>query len=255
MSIVILVVCIYFIALFLLAQVLRDNSIVDIAWGLGFIVVALTRFLVNQNPTPASVITLILVIIWGLRLAIHLGKRNIGKGEDYRYVNMRKRWGSKYARLKAFLNVFVLQGVLLMIVSLPILLVNTGTSTVVGWWTILGIILWVIGFGYEVIGDYQLAQFKKNPVNKGKLLTTGLWSTTRHPNYFGEALSWWGVFLVTLNESRNMWGIIGPIVITLLLLFVSGVPLLEKKYKNRPDFKVYAEKTAKFVPFIGKKGL
>ena len=255
MSSVILVVCIYFIALFLLAQVLGDNSIVDIAWGLGFIVVAGTGFLVNQNATPASVITLILVVIWGLRLAIHLGKRNIGKGEDYRYVNMRKRWGSKYARLKAFLNVFVLQGVLLMIVSLPILLVNTGTSTVVGWWTILGIILWVIGFGYEVIGDYQLAQFKKNPVNKGKLLTTGLWSTTRHPNYFGEALSWWGVFLVTLNESRNMWGIIGPIVITLLLLFVSGVPLLEKKYKNRPDFKVYAEKTAKFVPFIGKKGL
>lgn len=255
MSIVILVVCIYFIALFLLAQVLGDNSIVDIAWGLGFIVVAGTGFLVHQNATPASVITLILVVIWGLRLAIHLGKRNIGKGEDYRYVNMRKRWGSKYARLKAFLNVFVLQGVLLMIVSLPILLVNTGTSTVVGWWTILGIIIWVLGFGYEVIGDYQLTQFKKNPENKGKLLTTGLWSTTRHPNYFGEALAWWGVFLVTLNESRNMWGIIGPIVITLLLLFVSGVPLLEKKYKDRPDFKAYAKKTAKFVPFIGKKGV
>ncbi|PCS05424.1 hypothetical protein RU86_GL000803 [Lactococcus piscium] len=238
-----------------MAQVLADNSIVDIAWGLGFIVVALTGFLVHQNATPASVITLILVVIWGLRLAIHLGKRNIGKGEDYRYVNMRKRWGSKYARLKAFLNVFVLQGVLLMIVSLPILLVNTGTSTVVGWWTILGIIIWVIGFGYEVIGDYQLTQFKKNPDNKGKLLTTGLWSTTRHPNYFGEALAWWGVFLVTLNESRNMWGIIGPIVITLLLLFVSGVPLLEKKYKERPDFKAYAKKTAKFVPFIGKKGV
>ena len=255
MSIVILVVCIYFIALFLLAQVLGDNSIVDIAWGLGFIVVAGTGFLVNHNATPASVITLILVVIWGLRLAIHLGKRNIGKGEDYRYVNMRKRWGSKYARLKAFLNVFVLQCVLLMIVSLPILLVNTGTSTVVGWWTILGIILWVLGFGYEVIGDYQLAQFKKNPENKGKLLTTGLWSTTRHPNYFGEALAWWGVFLVTLNESRNMWGINGPIVITLLLLFVSGVPLLEKKYKDRPDFKAYAKKTAKFVPFIGKKGV
>ena len=255
MSIVILVVCIYFIALFLLAQVLADNSIVDIAWGLGFIVVAGTGFLVNQNATPVSVITLILVVIWGLRLAIHQGKRNLGKGEDYRYVNMRKRWGSKYARLKAFLNVFVLQGVLLMIVSLPILLVNTGTSTVVGWWTILGIILWVLGFGYEVIGDYQLAQFKKNPENKGKLLTTGLWSTTRHPNYFGEALAWWGVFLVTLNESRNMWGINGPIVITLLLLFVSGVPLLEKKYKDRPDFKAYAKKTAKFVPFIGKKGV
>lgn len=250
-----LVLCVYFTGLFLWAQQLKDNSIVDIAWGLGFVIVAVTGYSMMPNSTVVSLITVVLVSLWGVRLFIHLAKRNIGKGEDYRYVNMRKRWGTHYARLKAFLNVFVLQGVLLMIVSMPILFVMTGTSNQLYWWNILGVVLWLIGFGYEVIGDYQLAQFKKNTQNKGRLLTSGLWSTTRHPNYFGESLVWWGIFLVTLNEGRNLWGMIGPLVITLLLLFVSGVPLLEKKYKERPDFKAYAEKTAKFLPFIGKKGL
>lgn len=252
--IAIVLVC-YFTGLFFWAQYLKNNSIVDIAWGLGFVILAVTGYFVMPEPTMASKVTLVLVSVWGLRLAGHLAKRNIGKGEDYRYVNMRKRWGNHYAKLKAYLNVFVLQGVLLMIVSLPILFVMTGTSDSFSWWNYLGIAIWVLGFGYEVIGDYQLTKFKKNQANKGKLLTSGLWSTTRHPNYFGEALLWWGIFLVTLNEGRNLWGIIGPLVITFLLLVVSGVPLLEKKYKERPDFKVYATKTAKFVPFIGKKGL
>lgn len=254
-AIITIVLCIYFTGLFALAQYLKDNSIVDIAWGFGFVIVAVTGYLVMPEPTRVSQLTVLFVSIWGGRLALHLAKRNIGKGEDFRYVNMRKRWGTHFAKLKAFLNVFVLQGVLLMIVSMPILFVMTGTSNQFYWWNAVGILFWIIGFAYEVIGDYQLAQFKKNPNNKGKLLTTGLWSTTRHPNYFGEAFLWWGIFLVTLNEGRNAWGIIGPIVITLLLLFVSGVPLLEKKYEQRADFKIYAKKTAMFVPFIGKKGL
>lgn len=245
----------YFTGLFFLAQYLKNNSIVDIAWGLGFVIVAVSGYLVMPEHTVASTITLILVSIWGLRLVLYLGKRNIGKGEDYRYVNMRKRWGRHYVQLKAFLNVFVLQGVLLMIVSLPILFVMTGSSQQFFWWNILGIVIWAIGFGYEVIGDYQLAEFKKKVSNKGKVLTTGLWATTRHPNYFGESFLWWGIFLVTLNERRNLFGVIGPLVITLLLLFVSGVPLLEKKYKDRSDFQAYAAQTPKFVPFIGKKGL
>lgn len=250
-----LVLAIYFTGLFFWAQYLKNNSIVDIAWGLGFVLVAITGYLRMSEPTLVSKITLLLVSVWGLRLSLHLAKRNIGKGEDYRYVNMRKRWGTHHAKLKAYLNVFVLQGVLLMIVSLPILLVMTGSKDHFYWWNGLGMGVWLLGFVYEVVGDYQLSQFKKEPRNKGQLLTTGLWSTTRHPNYFGEAFLWWGLFLVTLNEGRQLWGAIGPLVITLLLLFVSGVPLLEKKYQERPDFKVYAAKTAKFVPFIGKKGL
>lgn len=254
-TLIAIVLFIYFTALFLWAQVLRNNSIVDLAWGIGFILVALAGYFVMPQKTLVASITLILVSIWGLRLFLHLAKRNIGKPEDYRYVNMRKRWGTRYPRLKAYLNVFVLQGVLLTIISIPIILVTTSNNNHFYWWNFLGIIVWIIGFFFEVMGDYQLTVFKSNPSNKGKLMTEGLWSFTRHPNYFGEALGWWGIYLVTLNTTRNLWGIIGPVTITLLLLFVSGVPLLEKKYQDRPDFIEYANKTPKFFPFIGKKGL
>ncbi|EOL43241.1 DUF1295 domain-containing protein [Enterococcus caccae] len=249
------VIFIYFTLLFFLAQYLHNNSIVDLAWGIGFVLVAITGYIAMPEKTTVSTTVLILVTIWGLRLFFHLAKRNIGKPEDYRYVNMRKRWGNHFAKLKAYLNVFVLQGVLLLVVSLPILFVMTSSVDLFYWWNGVGVIVWLLGFAYETIGDAQLTKFKKKGNNHGKLLTTGLWATTRHPNYFGEALSWWGIFLISLNDTRNVWGIIGPVTITLLLLFVSGVPLLEKKYKDRPDFIAYANKTPKFVPFIGKKGL
>lgn len=249
------VIFIYFTLLFFLAQYLQNNSIVDLAWGIGFVLVAITGYLIMPTKTTVSTIILVLVTIWGVRLFFHLAKRNIGKPEDYRYVNMRKRWGDHWPRLKAYLNVFVLQGVLLFVVSMPILLVMTSSVNTFYWWNGLGVVIWLVGFGYETVGDYELTKFKKIKSNQGKLLTSGLWSTTRHPNYFGEALSWWGIFLISLNDTRNIWGIIGPMTITLLLLFVSGVPLLEKKYRDRPDFVAYAHKTPKFVPFIGKKRL
>lgn len=249
------VLFIYFTGLFIWAQLIKNNSIVDLAWGIGFIIVAATGYLNMPEKTVAARLTLICVTIWGVRLFLHLAKRNIGKPEDYRYVNMRQRWGSKFVYLKAYLNVFVLQGVLLYIVSLPIILVMTSSVNSTSFLTFLGLVIWLTGFAFEVIGDYQLMRFKENKQNQGKLLTTGLWALTRHPNYFGEALSWWGIYVITLVEVRNIPGIVGPIIITLLLLFISGVPLLEKKYKNRPDFIDYAAKTPKFVPFIGKKGL
>lgn len=249
------VLFIYFTGLFIWAQLIKNNSIVDLAWGIGFVIVAVTGYLNMPEKTIAATLTLICVTIWGVRLFLHLAKRNIGQPEDYRYVNMRKRWGTKAVYLKAYLHVFVLQGVLLYIVSLPIILIMTSTVNRFSFLTILGLLVWVIGFAFEVIGDYQLMVFKNTTSNQGKLLTTGLWSLTRHPNYFGEALSWWGIYLITLVEVRNIAGVIGPVIITLLLLFVSGVPLLEKKYKERPDFIAYAKKTPKFVPFIGKKGL
>lgn len=251
---IVVILFIYFTALFFLAQALHNNSIVDLAWGIGFVIVALVGYLLMPEKTTVAAFVVILVTVWGLRLFFHLAKRNIGKPEDYRYVNMRKRWGKRYAKLKAYLNVFVLQGVLLCVVALPIFLVVTGSEKAFYWWNWLGIIVWGIGFAFETIGDYQLTVFKRH-AEKGTLLTTGLWSLTRHPNYFGEALSWWGIFLISLNEPRNLWGIIGPVTITLLLLFVSGVPLLEKKNKEKPGYQTYANKTPKFVPFIGKKGI
>ena len=246
---------IYFTILFIIAQLLNNNSIVDLAWGPGFIIVALASYFSTGTPTFAGMWVTLLVLIWGMRLFYHLARRNIGKPEDYRYVNMRKRWGNHLPRLKAYLNVFVLQGVLLYIVSLPILLINTTKVDSFYWWNTVGIAIWGIGFFFEVVGDWQLTKFKQHAENHGQLLTTGLWSLTRHPNYFGEALSWWGIYVITLTTVANLWGIIGPIIITLLLLYVSGVPLLEKKYKDRPDFIEYAKKTAKFFPVIGRKGL
>ncbi|MGO2638390.1 MAG: DUF1295 domain-containing protein [Enterococcus viikkiensis] len=254
-AIILIILFLYFTVLFFIAQTLHNNSIVDIAWGIGFVLVAVTGFLLMPEKTTAAFWVLGLVTIWGLRLFFHLAKRNIGKPEDYRYVNMRKRWGNHFAKLKAFLNVFVLQGVLLSIVALPIFLTMTSSNDAFHWWNSLGILVWLVGFGFETIGDYRLTLFKKNSNNQGKLLTTGLWSLTRHPNYFGEALSWWGIFLISLTQWRNLWGIIGPVTITLLLLFVSGVPLLEKKNRKKAGYREYANQTPKFLPFFGKKGL
>ena len=234
----------------------QDNyGLVDIAWGLGFVVVGWTSLIVSGQLRLQTTIILLFVSVWGLRLFWHLVKRNWNSPEDYRYVNMRKNWGTTLFHLKAFVNVFVLQGVLLFIMSLSIMHSFTQVTTGLQWWQLLGVMIWLIGFYFEVVGDRQLEQFKKNKQNKGKLLTDGLWSLTRHPNYFGEAICWWGIFLISLTGLGNSWLIISPIVINLLLVFVSVAPLLEEKYKEREDFKVYASKTPKFFPIIGKKGL
>lgn len=247
------ILSLYFITLFFIAQKLKNNSIVDIAWGAGFVIISLFSLIIGNAKTERAIVVTILVTLWGLRLFYHLAKRNCGKPEDYRYVNMRKRWGTKFARLKAFLNVFVLQGVLQYIIALPIILVNSTKSSELNILDYLGILIWIIGFFFEVVGDKQLKIFKSNPINKGKIMKTGLWKYTRHPNYFGEATMWWGIFIIALSVNGGFAAIISPILITLLLLFVSGVPLLEKKYKNNQEFTEYARKTNKFFPWIPKK--
>ena len=246
---------VYFIIWFLICLYKKKYSLVDIAWGSGFVVVAWVSYLIAQASSMQSTLILILVTLWGGRLFWHLARRNWHKPEDYRYVNMRKRWGTSFVYLKAFLNVFVLQGILLFIIALPIMHVFAHIDSEMRWWQYIGCVVWIIGFFFEVVGDYQLEQFKKDPANKGKLLTTGLWRLTRHPNYFGEATCWIGIFLISVTGISNSWLVVSPLIITLLLLFVSGVPLLEKKYRKRQDFIAYADKTSKFFPVIGKKGL
>lgn len=250
-----LVLVVYFILWFTISKIKGKYSLVDIAWGLGFVVVAWTGFLFSGQLYFQTGLILLLVTMWGLRLFIHLARRNWNSPEDYRYVTMRKRWGTRFVNIKAFLNVFFLQGVLLFVIALPIITSFADPKKTISWWQIIGLLVWIIGFFFEVVGDRQLEQFKKEQSNKGKLLTSGLWALTRHPNYFGEATCWWGIFLIAFTGIDHLWLILSPILITLLLLFVSGVPLLEKKYKDRPDFQEYAAKTAKFFPIIGKKGL
>lgn len=254
-SIVAASLLVYFLVWFFIARIKENFSLVDIAWGLGFVVVAWVSYLGTIGQTRQTIVILVLVTFWGIRLFWHLSRRNWNKPEDYRYVNMRKRWGTTFVGIKSFLNVFVLQGVLLYIISLPIMHSFANQNTSFQWWQYLGVGVWLFGFFFETIGDFQLEQFKKESANKGKLLTSGLWSLTRHPNYFGESICWWGIFLISYTTVSDVWLVISPALITLLLLFVSGVPLLEKKYKDREDFQQYAKKTAKFFPLIGKKGL
>ena len=228
---VLVTLLLYFICWFLIATSKKNYGLIDIAWGGGFVLTAVVTYLSSTLITMQNSLISVLVIVWGLRLAVHLGRRNWNKAEDYRYTNMRKRGGNNFPKLKAFLTVFMVQFLLLFLIALPIIQVNVDANSHFYWWQILGIIIWIIGFIFEVIGDRQLEAFKKVPKNKGKLLTSGLWSLTRHPNYFGESMCWWGIFLISLTTLSSLWLVISPLLITSLLLFVSGVPILEKNIK------------------------
>jgi steroid 5-alpha reductase family enzyme len=235
--------------LWLLSLALRDASIVDIFWGLGFVLVAWVSALMNDGSTAREVLVRALVTIWGVRLAIHLLLRNAGKGEDPRYRAMRRRWGPRFP-VVSLLTVFGLQGLLLFVVSLPVqIAINSRVPDAVRWTDILGAAVWVVGFGFEGIGDSQLTAFKADPHNAGKVMDQGLWRYTRHPNYFGDAVAWWGLGVITLSVPEHQWALLGPVVMTVLLLRVSGVPLLERRMKRtRPGYSDYASRTSAFFP-------
>ena len=247
-----ILILVYFSVIFVIAQILKNNSIVDSFWGPGFLLVAIYTFIYSKVYGISSILVTTFVCIWALRLFTHITVRNWTKPEDYRYVNMRKKWGTSFPVLKAYLNVFILQGVLLYLVALPIISVNTSISARINPLNFIGIVIWIIGFYFEVVGDKQLKDFKNNIANTGKLMTEDLWKYTRHPNYFGESVMWWGIFLMSISKVNHVVNIISPITITFLLLFVSGVPLLENKYKDRPDFIEYSKKTNKFFPWFTK---
>lgn len=247
-----LILLCYMTAWFFVAQIKRRNDIADIAWGLGFVLIAWSTFALAQSPGVWALITNLLVTFWGARLAWHIGTRNRKKSEDYRYQEMRQRWGRWFVP-RSYLEVFLLQGALLFLVAFPIMSINQSDQGQSTWLGILGVAVWLVGFLFETIGDWQLAQFIKNPQNKGKIIQSGLWRYSRHPNYFGEVVLWWGIFLISLSLPSGWRSIIGPLTITTLILFVSGVPLLEKKYAGRPDFEKYKRQTSVFFPLPVKK--
>jgi len=245
-------VFVYMTAVFLIAVLAKDNSIVDVAWGPGFILVAVVTFWLRPGFEARHLLITLLVAIWGLRLAIHIFLRNRGRGEDFRYAKWRKDW-ARWFIPRSFFQVFMLQGIFMLIISSSIVLVNRSPESGLTLLDALGGILWLIGFLFEAVGDYELKRFKQKPESKGKIMTTGLWKYTRHPNYFGEAALWWGIWLIALSVDSGWAAIISPLTISFLLLKVSGVKMLEKKYAGNEEFAAYARLTSPFFPWFPKK--
>lgn len=236
------------LATWLLSLVLKNASIVDIVWGLGFVLVAwAVRLRVDDGLAVRQNLLVAMTTIWGLRLGGYLFWRNHGKGEDYRYRAMRKHWGPRFPIISLG-TVFGLQGVLMFTVSLPVQLGQTRIEPDLGVLAYLGIAVWVIGIFFEWVGDAQLARFKGDPTNQGKVMNRGLWKFTRHPNYFGDACVWWGIALVAAETTVGKFGLIGALVMTILLRRVSGVVLLEKSLSKRKEG--YAEYVARTSPFF-----
>ena len=242
-----ILIFVYFTVLFLVGTARRNNSVVDVGWGIGFVLVAWWMLLQYAPFTLARVTMTLLITLWGTRLFSHILRRNLGKPEDFRYANFRREWG-KWLVPRAFLQVYMLQGVLMYLISLPVLLAPGSSHTVQPVWYGLGLAVFAIGFMFEALGDAQLRRFIADPAHKGQLMTGGLWRYTRHPNYFGEAVLWWGIWLITYGSDYFWLGLFGPLTITILLRFVSGVPLAEKYYADNQEFIRYAKKTPAFVP-------
>jgi steroid 5-alpha reductase family enzyme len=247
-----LIVFVYFLVFFLVAQVIKNNSIVDMGWGAGFVLLALIILISQGAYVERNLLMTLLVTIWGGRLTYYIVKRNWGKPEDFRYAKWRQEWG-RWLVPRAFLQVFMLQGLLMLVIGYPIVLVNANPQPELNFFDYAGLLVWIIGFIFESVGDKQMAEFKKDPANKGHVIKSGLWKYSRHPNYFGEATMWWGIFLLALSLPSGLSAVISPLVITLLLLFVSGVPMLERKYKDNPEFQAYAKVTSKFFPWFPKQ--
>lgn len=240
----------------LLSIALRDVSIIDVAWGLGFVVIGWVCFAVGHGSHDRRLLLAVLVSVWGLRLAGHIGRRNAGKGEDRRYAAMRERDGRRFL-LTSFYRVFLVQAVAMWIISLPLQAGGSiGGSRGIGVLDVVGIAVWAVGFGFESIGDLQLDRFKADPANRGKVMDKGLWRYTRHPNYFGDATMWWGLGLIAAGAGATaLWGLLGPALDTFTLTRVSGKPMLERDIEQRrPGYREYIERTSGFVPLPPRRG-
>jgi steroid 5-alpha reductase family enzyme len=238
--------------LFVASILLKKNDIVDIFWGPGIFLVTLTAYVVAPNPNTVLELILLLTGLWAVRLAYRIYKRNHGKEEDFRYQKWRQEWGS-WVYVRSFFQIYLLQGFLMLVLGASALVASaqsesfTGLSIV----TIFGVLIWLIGYYFEAIGDMQLddyiAEKKAGKTNKA-VLDTGLWKYTRHPNYFGEVLMWWGIWVLVAPLPMSYIALASPVVITYLILYVSGIPMLERRFAGNPAYEAYRAKTSKFFP-------
>ena len=239
--------------LWLISIRIKNVSIVDLFWGFGFVLANALYFMETDGFETRKSLLLVLVTIWGLRLSAYLAMRNLGKGEDFRYQKFRKDYGEHRYWWISFFQTFLLQGVLMWLISAPLLGAQFYADDKLGVLDFIGISIWIIGFVFEAGGDFQLKRFKADPANKGKVLNTGFWHYTRHPNYFGDAAVWCGYGFICLSAGSYI-PILGSVLMTALIIKVSGVALLEKSLKEtKPEYKEYIEKTSAFIPWFPKK--
>ena len=234
---------------------LQDVSIVDIAWGASGAILALSSFLITGGGSSRKILITGMTVAWGLRLALHIGARKVGKAEDFRYAAMRAERPTAFPR-RSLVTVFLLQAFLIWAISIPVQVaqvpdVPSGLTTL----DFLGLAVWILGFGFEVVADRQLRGFLADPANRGQVMDRGLWRYSRHPNYFGDSLIWWGIFLVAAATPGGWLTFFSPILMTFFLVKVSGVPLLEKALAERRDgYREYMQRTSPFFPWPPRKG-
>lgn len=244
------------LVVFGLALFLQNNSIIDIAYGFFFVLIIWNLALFWEEWSLRQELLIALVTLWGLRLGLRILRKNWGKPEDFRYRAWRETWtknGMLYFFFRSLGQIYLLQGAVVLVVALPIFITFSQIQTPLTLLNWIGLGLWCIGFLFETVGDWQLDRFIRDPANAGKIMTTGLWRYTRHPNYFGEASMWWGIWLFVFGLAFTPLAILSPILITFLLLKVSGIPMLEAKWAGRPDWEAYKKETNAFFPWFPKK--
>lgn len=231
-----------------IARYVRRYDVVDSAWGLGFVLVAWIGLSLRANFHPLQLVSAALVSLWGLRLFVHIARRNWRRPEDdRRYQLLRQKWGSA-AKRKAYTHIFLLQAVLLLVVSLPMLAIAWTRSPQLNAGTWIGWAIWLFGISFEAVADWQLSHFLRNrAAGSHQLMGQGLWRYSRHPNYFGEITTWWGAALVAIS-SGEWWGVLGALVLTVLITKISGIPPLEKHYDGNPAYEAYRRHTSALVP-------
>lgn len=242
----------YMSVLFVIGMLAKNNAIADVGYGIAFIVVILATLFQHPGTAFLTLGFALLPFIWGLRLALRIYLKNRGKPEDFRYRTWREEWGKTFV-IRSFLQVYMLQGLVVFVVSLPVVLAIAFPGVLNTALVLTGVLVWLVGFFFEAVGDFQLDQFIRNPLNKGKIMSLGLWRYSRHPNYFGESTMWVGIAISSAGlSSLPLAGFISPALITFLLLKVSGVPLLEKHFAGNPEWEAYKARTSVFLPLPPK---
>lgn len=241
----------HLITWFIVSIYLKRNDVADIGWGMGYVLLCTYHALIRPIH-PIVGVCYILTLIWGIRLSFYLYKRNLNKSEDFRYLQWRKEWGHSFY-IRSFLQVYVLQSVFLLMIISPVLHAASFTTSSWSIYIFIGILIWLIGFYWQAVGDRQLARFVSERKSKREILNTGLWAYSRHPNYFGEVVMWWGIYLVVWPIPGSLVFIIGPLTITLLIRYVSGVPMLERRYERNQAYQEYKKQVPALFPRLSKR--